>query len=162
MSLNGGIFVPTNKDKKEVQINSGKSFKIGNSLDCDWILRGIENGGPFCIELCIDNFGRVSGSNAFGQGLCQNLFDFQVTIRNCLKEESVWPLKVNGVEIKKSTRLLNGQKIQILQDEYVWKFDTTSLNTHRRQEETLQATPPKADMTEENAYSEPSLRVSWI
>lgn len=64
MSLAGGTFVPTNKDKKEVQIDSGKSFKIGNSLDCDWILEA-ENGGPVYCELCIDNFGRVSGSNAF-------------------------------------------------------------------------------------------------
>lgn len=59
MSLNGGIFVPTRKEKPSVKISSGsgKSFTIGESHSCDWV---IENGGPIYCELCIDNFGRVS------------------------------------------------------------------------------------------------------
>lgn len=69
MSLNGGIFVPTNKDVEEVQIDSGKSFKIGSSLDCEWI---IENGGHCEYLICIDNFGRVRKLKLF---FIQRTFD---------------------------------------------------------------------------------------
>lgn len=90
---------------------------------------------------------------------------FQVTITNNSKGENRWPLTVNGAEIKKSTRLLNGQKVHILDEEYLWKFDNI-MNSHRRPEETplqLQTTPSRTTetaTTEENAYSEPNLRVS--
>ncbi|KAL5273355.1 hypothetical protein ACFFRR_000224 [Megaselia abdita] len=140
MSLSGGIFIPLKKGKEVREIGScaNKSYKIGSSLYCDWV---IENGGPPAVycELLIDSFGRV-------------------TITNPSKDEE-YPLKVNGAEITKATRLVNGQKIQILDEEYIWKFENP-LNTHRAlDEETLQGTPPKTDnLTEENAYSEPSLR----
>lgn len=61
MSLSGGIFVPTDKNKKEIRIGSGgnkiQTFTIGESPSCDC---NIENGGALYCELTIDNFGRVS------------------------------------------------------------------------------------------------------
>lgn len=85
-----------------------------------------------------------------------------MTITNHSNDESHPVLKVAGVEIKKATRLLNGQKVQILQEEYTWNFDNL-MNTHRRLSgDSIQGTPSKLEnLTDENAYSEPNLRVRF-